>query len=74
MRWDFRCKATQYFMRMNAMDYTVSSAEAFETSASNSFGYSANDNKKEEMSKLVIAHSNETAGDLAAYSTWFSIF
>lgn len=54
------------------MDYTVSSAEAFETSASNAAS-SVND-KPQEMSKLIVAHANETAGDLAAYSTWYSIF
>ncbi|WP_165418547.1 hypothetical protein [Dyella amyloliquefaciens] len=55
------------------MDYNESSAEALEVSASCGFGRSEND-KPKEMSQLVISHSNETAGDLAKYSTWFSIF
>jgi hypothetical protein len=53
------------------MNYDVSSSEALEVRASNNTGYVAED--KQEMSQLVIAHSNETAGDLAAYSTWYSI-
>jgi hypothetical protein len=46
------------------MDHNECSVETLEASAPVTL---------KPMSQLVIAHSDETAGDLAQCSTWFSI-
>ena len=56
------------------MNHKTNSAEVSEIGISEETACNASDSQNKKMSKLVMAHANETAGDLAKYSTWYSIF